>query len=77
MKFQIVSKKTGTILTNELTLDEMIKRVQHSFQDMDLFLLESIMFREKEFVIKAIDPAYDDWIEKKPKDFTVIVRRID
>lgn len=77
MKFQIVSKRTRAVLSDKLSLQDMIKKVQYSFQEMDEYLMESILFAEKEFVIQAIDPKYDDWIEKKPKDFTVIVRRIE
>jgi len=38
--------------------------------------MESILFSEKEFVIKPKDKGHKEWVNKNPKRFMVIVKRI-
>jgi len=76
MLFQIVSKKTGRILTDNLSLQEMVKRISCYFYQMSEYVLESVLFAEKEFLIRTKKKADQDFVEKNAKDFMVIVRRI-
>ena len=50
--------------------------VKFSSQEMDSYLMDSIVSKEKEFIINPQDDKYREWVNNNHKDFTVIVRRI-
>ena len=77
MLFQIINKKTGFIILDNLTLNQMIKKVQCYFYQIDEYILESVLFAEKEFLIRTKKKSDQPFVEKHPKDFTVIVKRIE
>lgn len=76
MLFQIVSKRTGTILSDNLTFRQVIKKISCYFYEIDDYVMESVLFAEKEFLIRAKDKSNQTFVEKNKKDFTVLVRRI-
>ena len=76
MLFQIVNRKTGTIIVDTLTLHQMAKRISCYFYEVDDFVMESVLFAEKEFLIRPKNKKDRSFVDKNAKDFTVIVRRI-
>ena len=76
MLFEIVTIKSKNVLLTNLTLEQVAKRLQCHFHQIDDYAFESILFAEKEFLIRAKDQRNQPFIKKNAKDFTVIVRRI-
>lgn len=73
--FQIISKKTRIILSDKLTLNQLLEKISYQYhQELDSFLDELSFSCEKEFIIKAAEDI--NWIKNNPKNFTVIVKRL-
>jgi len=75
MRFQIISKTSGIILSDDLSINDILNKVMTYFQEFESFVYHSDKIKEKEFLIKPLDPRDTDLIKANPQNFTIIVRR--